>query len=237
MLTPPPDNNLSNQDKSPTRTSPRAPWVLILPLALAAGVLLQQSQNDEPPAQNVATNFVANSAPTSIDTPTPTDDKLRGKPAKYVLFVPDDNGDLRRETVIDKTWKPTANDFATDSKNVRAEAATRAVKTLMRRHADDFPKGAQLENASIGNDDITTLNFNSAFNNGAFWQGETRVLASVYALVNTAIASQKSVNGESGKDKVTLQVEGKSLDTLGELDTREPLATDMKMVAQAVSAR
>jgi spore germination protein GerM len=225
MPIPPSDNNLSNQDKAPTRTSPRAPWVLILPLALAAGVLLQQSQNTD------NANVTFNNVPTSVQSPTPTSDNLRGKPATYALFVPDDNGDLRRETVVDRNYFISADALAEDFKKVRAETATRAIQILMKRHPDDFPKGAQLNAATIDDNDVTVLDFNKSFSDSTFWQGETRTLASSYALVNTAIESQKSATGEKGKGEVQFLIEGKPLQNLGELDTQSPLKTDLKMVA------
>lgn len=221
----PSDNNLSNQDKAPTRTSPRAPWVLILPLALAAGVLLQQSQNSDN-----ATNVAYNSVSPNIQSATPADNKLRGKPAKYVLFVPDDNGDLRRESIVDKGYRISEDALGQDFKKVRAETATRAIQMLMKRHPDDFPKDAQLNNATINGNDVTILDFNKSFSDSTFWQGSTRVLASVYALVNTAIESQRSATGEKGKGEVQLLVEGKPFQTLGELDTQSPLKTDLTMV-------
>ena len=241
MPIPPFDNNLSNQDKAPTHTSPRAPWVLILPLALAAGVLLQQSQNTNEATTNVAFNSAINNATATNTVTIPTDDKLRGKPATYVLFVPDDNGDLRRETVVDKSYRIGADALAEDFKKVRAETATHAIQMLMKRHPDDFPKGAQLNGATIDDNDVTILDFNSSFSDSTFWQGETRVLASVYALINTAIQSQKSATGEKGKGEVQLLVEGQPIPTLGELDTQSPLKTDLKMIAptpkNAVNAR
>ena len=222
----PPSDNLSNQDKVPTRTSPRAPWVLILPLALAAGVLLQQSQNSDDNTANVAYN----SAPSAVNVTTPTTDPFVGRLAKYTLFVPDDNGDLRRESIVDKGYRISEDALGQDFKKVRAETATRAIQMLMKRHPDDFPKDAQLNNATINGNDVTILDFNKSFSDSTFWQGSTRVLASVYALVNTAIESQRSATGEKGKGEVQLLVEGKPFQTLGELDTQSPLKTDLTMV-------
>ena len=87
----------------------------------------------------------------------------------------------------------------------------------------------------IDENDRTVLNFNSAFTNSAFWQGSTRTLASVYALVNTALESQKTVAGQSGRGEVIFLIEGRPVSALGELDTSEPLATDLKMVAKTVA--
>ena len=138
MPNPPNDSNSSseNNNRAPSQHAFRAPWVLILPLALAAGVLVQQSQNTA--TYNATTNSIQNT------TKPARDDKLRGKPAKYALFVPDDQGDLRREIVVDNGWRVGADEIAENAKEVRAQAATRAVKMLMQRHASDFPKGAQM---------------------------------------------------------------------------------------------
>jgi spore germination protein GerM len=229
MLTPSNDPNSSN-DKNSRRSQHgfRAPWVLILPLALAAGVLVQQSQSPTDTSRLATQNVTG--IPTQNNAAS---EEVPGEAVTYALYAPDDNGDLKRETATDNEWRVSADDIAQRADEVRAQAATRAVEMLMQRHPDDFPQGAQLLDDAKVEGDVTSLNFNKEFTDSSFWQGSTRTLSSVYAIVNTAVESQKTIIGSENDGEIQLLVENKPVSALGELDTQKPLKPDWNMVAKA----
>jgi germination protein M len=187
---PTPDSPPDNEPKNA-----RTPWVLLLPLALFAGALWMGARAPQTPTD---------SAP-AIATPAPV------RPTQVTIFVPDDNGDLRRQS-------------ATLSEGLQGrEAAIAAVEQAMQNAPDAFPPGAKLLGI-VTQGDVAQANFNRAFDNSSFWQGSTRTTIGTYSIVNTL------TQNNFGWKRVQFLVEGKPLELLGELDVSDPLTPDTKLV-------
>jgi hypothetical protein len=158
-------------------------------------------QNSVPPAPLVAVP----------ETPDATPRATAGAATEYsyTLFVPDDNGDLVRRNRQEKIALPA------DPTQAREVQARRATETLLKDAPDDFPPGAQLRDVKAKGATIQ-LDFNDKFTQPDFWQGSTRTLATIYALVNTVAASTPETKS------VQFLVEGHPVEVLGEMDAAEP---------------
>ncbi|HVF10049.1 MAG TPA: GerMN domain-containing protein [Abditibacteriaceae bacterium] len=219
------------REKQPVRPPKRSltPWVLLLPIALlAGGWWMMNREPDEPkapPVDNVVT------APTP--RPEPTVKPTAAKPApggdllKVTVFMPDDNGTLRRRTVTEPDLKIT--ELPTPPSTYYKVVAARAVALLLKQSPQDFPAGTRLISLKQANgSNIVQANFNDKFAQPDFWQGSTQTQMTVYSIVNTLAA----VDNPEKKVRVQFLIEGKPVDILGELDTAEPFEPDMTLVAK-----
>ena len=231
----------------PPRTQPPprkslTPWVLVLPLALFASALWQSSRELEKPLE--ALDMSDTSLHATRRTPataTAQSENPALAQSERVLFVPDDNGDLKRVAVKDDYPGPTS-----DWPDFYGKMATHIVNDfLFAKFPQDFPPGSKLLEQAKVQDNIVILNFNQQFAKPEFWQGETKTLAAIYSIINTVVAFDTEtktraaqLNGEKPGAKVNSQykvrflIKGKVIPALGEFETNEPIEPDMAMVAR-----
>lgn len=229
----------------PPRTQPPprkslTPWVLVLPLALFASALWQSSREPEKPLE--APDMSATPVQRARRKPaaaTPATDDSQVK-IDRIIFVPDDNGDLKKVIVKDGYPGPT-----TAWPDYYGKMSAHLVNNfLFTKFPQDFPPGSAVLGPAKVQGDVVTLNFNKEFAKPDFWQGETKTLAAIYSIINTVIAFDTEtkkraakLNGEkpaakgSSEYKVRFLIEGKTIPTLGAFETNEPIESDMRLVA------
>lgn len=174
---------------------------------------------------DTAQNSVDNA--TNVVTPTPASTRatptVAPKKAAAILFVPDGSGDLKKVSLQSAPLSPEPD-----------KAARQLMQLLMEKSPGIFPKGTQVLEVPkdfSGDKKTVAINFDKAFLQDGFWQGESKTGAAVYAVVNTI--SQSAPSEKSAKDapvKVRFLVEGKPLQSLGEFDLSDPLEPDMSLV-------
>lgn len=198
---------------SPHQKAPSRVWILLAAVAMAAVLIwVRSSRTPVPPSPPPV--------PTPAATPLATQAAV---PTTVEVFVPDADGRLQRRKVRIKA-------AAEPSMTQRARLAA---QHLLSHAAGNFPPGTRLMDfAGTGSPirqrgGVVEVNFNQAFLNNEFWQGETRVQAGVYAIVNTLATA------EGKQSKVQLLVEGKPLDVIGEMDVHDPIAPDLSLVAKS----
>jgi hypothetical protein len=233
----------------PPRTQPPprkslTPWVLVLPLALFASALWQSSRAPEKPLEALDMSATLGSGshhkPATATEP-PDNPALLSSSSERVLFVPDDNGDLKRVAVKDDYSGPTS-----DWPDFYGKMAAHLVNDfLFAKFPQHFPPGSEVVAPAKVQGDIVTLDFNQQFAKPEFWQGETKTLAAIYSIINTVVVFDTetktraaTLNGEKSGAKVNSQykvrflIEGKAIPVLGEFETNEPVEPDMGMVAR-----
>ncbi len=215
----------------------------MLPLALFASALWQTSREPEKPLE--APDMSDNSLQTARRKPASATEPPAGFAAAKidrVLFVPDDNGDLKKVVVKDDYPGPT-----TAWPDYYGKMSAHLVNNLLfAKFPQDFPPGSKVVEPARVEGDVVTINFNKEFPRPEFWQGETKTLAAIYSIVNTVVAlgseakqqtatppgaKPGAAGGTGGEYKVRFLIEGKPIQTLGEFDTGEPLESDPGMVA------
>ena len=135
-----------------------------------------------------------------------------------ILFVPDENGELKKRTV------PLERSLPSGSAQEKKETlATRALQTLMEEARGDFPAGSELEGGVRIVGGVATVDFNRAFAEPNFWQGSARTIATLDAVTMTVKESKNQISG-SEKDSVRFLIEGKPITELGGIDLSEPYA-------------
>jgi hypothetical protein len=208
---------------------PRTPWVLLLPLALFAGAMWQNSRPpDTPlgsmdmngtvkrqPADNAVDNSVGNAATNAAIK--------EGRLFERTVFVPDDDGYLRKRIIIAQYPGPT-----TDWPHFYGRMSAHLVQLMLRDYPENFPEGTKILEEGVVKGDVVTLNFNRAFEQPEFWQGSTRTLNTIYSIVNTV----SHYGARPGKEtpSVRLLVEGKPVESLGEIEADKPFKPDMSLV-------
>lgn len=147
------------------------------------------------------------------------------KTGGYKIFVPNADGQLRSVEVKDRPiGLSTTNDA-----NAYMTSTAFVMKHLLAEAPAEFPAGTRLLGVKVDETKkVASVDLSKEFTTAGFWQGSTRTLATVYAVVNTVAA----VNPKTA-NKVQILVEGKPIDLLGEFDASEPLEPDNKLVASS----
>lgn len=203
------------------KTRRAAPLLVSLPLFFAGCT-------PQPPAENAVNSATPPASTRTSPAPSATPNKV-----SVYLFVPDENGKLKGVLAkADDYSSPPIYDV-----HYYGKMAEQLVSLLIQKSPRDFPKGARALDASKFQTDkeIIAVNFNKAFADPNFWQGETQTRVTIYAIVNTVvqygILETHSV-GEKTPGRVRFLIEGKPIQTLGEFDVSDPLAPDMTLVAK-----
>jgi hypothetical protein len=208
------------------------PLTFAAALVLGGGSLLGLLRSEPEPDPNVAAPFAAQTLmPGRARTPgrvaavppeepeeavgaSPQPSAAQSK-HKLILFVPDDDGVLQKKTVDPSGTLPS------DPRAAKEALASQAVKQLMQSAPETFPRGAALLGGVAIKDNVATLNFNRAFADASFWQGELVTFSALDALAATVQSTKDQVSG-SEADGVRILVEGKPLLNLGEADLSQP---------------
>jgi hypothetical protein len=133
------------------------------------------------------------------------------------FFLPDDQGVLQPHSVRDAMTERAA----TTKQPVHAyEAeATRTVRLLLQRAPQEFPADTRLLGIKVdGAHRLALVDFAPGFSAPAFWQGSTRIEATIQALVKTLLAVTPKV-----VDKVQFLEGGKPIELLGDYDASAPI--------------
>lgn len=142
---------------------------------------------------------------------------------QLIFFTPDDNGNMKQRTM------PPHGDIPTDARAAREKLSAQAVQALMQAAPDIFPPGTTLQSVSMDGSSAT-LNFNSAFAKPGFWQGSALTKATLDALAMTVAATKNQVPGDNTSG-VRIEIDGKPLPTLGEMDLSQPYTPSAKAPA------
>lgn len=149
--------------------------------------------------------------------------KNSAKVGERVIFIPNDDGQLRRVVVKDPPGHASTN----DTEMAYSIDAAYVVKQLLKEAPAEFPANTSLLGVKVDPaKKIASINLSKDFAAPGFWQGSTRTLSTVYAVVNTVAAVHPRT-----ANKVQILVNGKPVDVLGEFDASEPLEPDNKLVA------
>ncbi len=200
-------------------------------LALAAagalgifGLLhLQSGPNPTPSATPEATPEVRLNRSGSLTTSSGNPLSPSFSEAQLIFFTPDDNGNMKKRTI------PPSGDISKDPQAAKEKLSAQAVQALMQAAPDIFPPGTTLQGVSMQGG-VATLNFNSAFSKPDFWQGSALTKATLDALALTVAGTKDQISG-SEADGVRIAVEGKPLQTLGEMDLSAPYVPSTKAPA------
>ena len=133
---------------------------------------------------------------------------------QLIVFVPDDNGEMKKRTLAPK------GDTPSEPRAAREKLSAQAVGALMQAAPDIFPPGTELKSVSMDGK-VATLDFNVALSKPDFWQGSALTRSALDSLAMTVAATKNQIPGDSSEG-VRLTVEGKPLPALGEMDLSQP---------------
>lgn len=222
-----------NEPQTVTRP-PKRPltgWIFLLPVLLLGGALFSKRDAEDKvnrfvePALPPPPTLAAETTPTSEPTPTFQPQPRKVSP-KVTLFVPANDGKLHRRTL--KGGLPMTEGLGPSLEETRAQAATRVLNLLLQQSREFFPKGTRLMQAVRDQDGVLVVSLNRQFEQSDLWQSEEETQQAVYAIVNTVAFS----NPASAKSGVRLLIEGKPVESLGEMDASEPFEPNMDLVAK-----
>ncbi|HEX8550764.1 MAG TPA: GerMN domain-containing protein [Abditibacteriaceae bacterium] len=231
---------MENEPKSTVesdRTTPRNPikpskqttgMIVVLPVLLLGGALWLGARGPEEkspvkPVPPVAAKLVA---------PIPkaaTTEKLR--PARLEILFPNDDAKLVRKTIDVPDVMLSPERIAANRTQLQETLITRALQRLLKDAADYFPQGSALVAVKMKGG-IVDVNLNAAYAANAEGWSSAETTTRVMSIVNTAIATKQQVSG-SESDSVRLLINGKGVETMGPLDTSEPIEADNSVVAKA----
>ena len=137
------------------------------------------------------------------------------------IYVPGKD-DLLHETKVSR--------MAIDSQIKSGDRAAPGLQEIIEKAPAFFPKGAKI-NSTTQTAKGLTVDLNKAFANDEFWhgKGEKTTELAVYALVNSA-AKTTGADGTSTPQPVTLTIEKKPAQTLGEFDVDGAIKPEMRLV-------
>jgi hypothetical protein len=153
-----------------------------------------------------------------------------------MLYVPCEDGLLHRQKLEGQeleAWRETAHTTAAPcerSGETSTLAAELALRWLLTHHNEIIPAGTQV--IGVGWDqaeNLATVNLSREFACPDFWQGSTKTLLGIYAIVNSAAASVAN-NGCSVS--VQILIEDKPVEVIGEFYARDPLQPDLTLAAE-----
>jgi hypothetical protein len=175
--------------------------------ALSAAVLLLSERNAPAPDASAGSGLGAMSMTPSV--------RLPQRAPSLILFIPDQDGQLKRRTVSLGEAVPS------DVKAAKEKLATLALRTLMDEAPDNFPSGAQMQGGVRIQGEVPTVSFNRAFTDPSFWQGSARTLATLDSIALTVKETKNQFPGDE-RDSIRILVEGKAVSVIGEMDLSEP---------------
>lgn len=152
--------------------------------------------------------------------------------ATYEIFAPNDNAELVRKSVPAPGVLLTREKISAHRTDLQIKLVAGAVKKLLSDYADFFPAGTALLGPVTLQGGYVNLNLNAAYAAGAESWSSAEAKTRVMSIVNTAIATKEQVAG-SESDMVRLQIEGKPVQTLGPLDTAEPIEAEQAAASGA----
>jgi hypothetical protein len=220
MRLPSTDSDSPVEVQTPVQPKPRAPWILLLPLLLGAGIVWQQtrdtSQPDDTPPR-IHRKPLHKPTPQSSGTPKPA---LQYSNPTTIL-VPGDDEKLHE--------KPFKNDVPAKNDANLTEAYTHWINAVVQATPELFPPGTRVQSVKVGSDaEPAQVSFNQAFAKPEFWNGETKTKMAVYSIVNTL---SPVMAGKGRNVPVQILVDGKRIETLGEFDTSDPIEPDFSLNA------
>lgn len=212
------------QHFQPPRKKSLTPWVAVLPLILLGGALWQSDKPDGSLDNMSLSDNAIQTRPRPKATATPTPQPQEQK-FTYTLFVPNGDGHLQRKTITVQKTPPS-----TIHTNFEMESG-RTLSLLLQKSPRSFPPGARMLGVpQLDETGTVRVNWNRQFTNPKFWQGETRTDEAIYAIVNTLAAVPiEKANTVCG---VQFLIEGKPIQSLGEVDTSDAIEPDMSLVAK-----
>lgn len=221
-----------NEPQTVTRP-PKRPltgWIFLLPVLLLGGALFAKRGPHEQPNQFAESALPP--APTSATETTPTSEPTttfqaqpHKSPIKVTLFLPSDDGKLHRRTV--QSGLTIKEGPGPDYEEQQAQTTTQALNLLLKQGREFFPKGTRLTAPVQLQDGGLAVSLNRAFETSEMWQSEEATQQAVYAIVNTAAATDKTA-----KSGVRLLIEGKPIQTLGEFDASDAIEPNTELVAK-----
>lgn len=143
-------------------------------------------------------------------------------PCQLTLYVPGEDGLLHRQEMEDEY-------------SVSIAAGEQALEQMLLHNPGSFPAGSRP--VGIGwneSEKLATVNLNREFARPDFWQGSTRTLLGIYAIVNSLVAnlSKNSMAENEGSVSVQILIEGEPVEVMGEFYARDPIEPDCTFVAQ-----
>ncbi|MBV9864475.1 MAG: GerMN domain-containing protein [Abitibacteriaceae bacterium] len=216
----------NGQEQPPVRPPkrPLTPWVLlILPLALLIGLIFVGRQDFMPSDQTKPLPV----KPLAVK-PVPT--KAVPDHSRYTLYVPGDDALLHEEVVSKLDDAPTINYSPDQFQTWYEQQAQRTLELLFQKSAPYLPADSKVSSVNLKKD-VVSVNLDKNFQNSKVWQGETSTQLAVYAIVNTL--TSQTLNRDGKTKKVQLLVDNKPVETLGGLDTSDPIEPNMALVAKS----
>ena len=157
--------------------------------------------------------------------PTPVID-----PVRYRLYIPTAEGKLYKRVEDNPRLLLTHEARSGPAFEWSEEAATEAIKRLLKAAPDKFPPGTKLVSGISSRGGLPKANFNRAFAEPNWWKEPIRAKSAIYALVNTAVITKETIWPSSGEESLTFYVDGKPLGRLGNFDFSKPFDRDESLV-------
>ncbi len=226
MRLPSTDSDSPVEVQTPVQPKPRAPWILLLPLLLGAGIVWQQTRDTPQPEDTTPERI--HRKPISTPTPQATP-AITPKPAiEYsipdTILVPGDDEKLHE--------KPFKNDVSPKGGTNLTQAYTHWINAVVQATPELFPPGTRVQSVKVGSDaEPAQVSFNQAFAKPEFWNGETKTKMAVYSIVNTL---SPVMAGKGRNVPVRILVDGKRIETLGEFDTSDAIEPDFSLNADSL---
>lgn len=220
------DSDSPVEVQTPVQPKPRAPWILLLPLLLGAGIVWQQTRDTPQPEDTTPERI--HRKPISTPTPQATP-AITPKPAiEYsipdTILVPGDDEKLHE--------KPFKNDISAKGGANLPSVYTRWINAVVQATPELFPPGTRVQSVKVGSDaEPAQVSFNQAFSKPEFWNGETKTKMAVYSIVNTL---SPVMAGKGRNVPVQILVDGKRIETLGEFDTSDAIEPDFSLNADSL---
>ena len=151
------------------------------------------------------------------------------EPVRYYLYLPTAEGKLYKRVEDNPRLLLTHEARSGPALEWSTQAATEAIKRLLKAAPDRFPPGTQLLSGVSDRGGRPKANFNRAFADPKWWKEPIRAKAAIYALVNTAVITKETVWPSSDEESLTFYIDGKSLGRLGDFDFTKPFERDESM--------
>ena len=232
MRLPPTNSNSPVEHRTPITPKPRAPWILLLPLLLGAGIVWQQTR-DTPQPQDTTTARVRQ-RPIRKPAPQATPKSAEApKPAiQYsiptTILVPEDDEKLHA-----KPWKALPSGAPAGQNIDLKDLHTRWMNAVVQATPELFPPGTRVKSVEVGSvREPAQVDFNAAFAKPDFWNGELKTQMAVYSIVNTL---SPVMSGKGRNVPVQILVEGKRIETLGEFDASDAIEPDFSLNAKGAT--
>jgi len=201
----------------------------------------------EPVVENQVSVASVESCPSPEPTSTPTPvaeprslPTVVASPRKLFFYVPGEDGLLHRQELEEEYSAPYPG-AATDEE-YKALAAERALQLMLTQNASFFPSGTRLVGTQAADGtrtpgsairwdktkSLAKVDLNGDFVQRDFWQGSTKTLIGIYAIVNSVAAN---LTKNDGGASVQILIDGKPINVIGEFYAYEPMAADLTLVS------